>query len=250
MRRQTAAGRYYEIQLVDGSTAVYPSVTTVLNLIAKPALVPWACNLFEGYLRRHLPTGQVLTAEELDWLLEEGKRQHRDALNAAGTFGSQVHAAIEEHLRFGSWLARCDDDPRVGVCVEGWSAWWAQERLKPVEVETVVYSARYAFAGTADLVAVDPDGARILADWKTSNALRAESLVQATSYALAWEEMHPGQRIDRICVLRLEKEQPLFELVEVTREQRQALFEVFLALIKVHEWSTTFKYQRRKGRAL
>src|SRR6187397_2612043 len=41
-RTTGTTGRFYDITHADGTTARYPSVTTILSAIAKPALVGWA----------------------------------------------------------------------------------------------------------------------------------------------------------------------------------------------------------------
>ena len=41
-RTDGRSGRFYDIPNADGTTARYPSVTTILGAIAKPALIGWA----------------------------------------------------------------------------------------------------------------------------------------------------------------------------------------------------------------
>src|SRR4030095_11775676 len=41
-RTDSKVGRFYDITHADGTTARYPSVTSILGAINKPALIPWA----------------------------------------------------------------------------------------------------------------------------------------------------------------------------------------------------------------
>lgn len=241
MRRQTGKGRYYDLVLPNGKKVSYVSVTTALGCIAKPALLPWACNLVTQYVRSNLAENGPIPRSVLEQLLDEGKRQHERVLETAGNFGSRVHSLIEERLLAGSLPHRFTSDPNIERCVELWESWWGLEELQPLQVEAIVYSIQHEFAGTADLIALDPAGQRVLGDWKTSNALRAEYVLQAVAYAAAWEEMHPDQPIHRIVVLRIGKNDGKLEMVEIAPTERDVLFDTFLCVLRLFQFQNSYR---------
>src|SRR5690348_12313582 len=101
-RQDTVRGRWYE--LPDGSRL--PSVTSILRVVAKPALVTWAARVERALvveaaanLHEDLPPGGVKMSRPAyiaSLLRRVGSQQaHQRALAKAGDIGSQVHARIE-----------------------------------------------------------------------------------------------------------------------------------------------------------
>ena len=69
-------------------------VTTVLSVIAKPALIQWSANQAVEYVKEHLTS-----LDDLDAVLKEAKVAHRKKKESAGDVGKAVHKAIE------NWIA-------------------------------------------------------------------------------------------------------------------------------------------------
>src|SRR5262245_49910510 len=86
-----------------------PSVTNILSVIGKPALVNWAANQERALvieaaaaLWEDVPTEKKMSRPAYVATLTErlGKqRAHQRALTRAGEIGSEVHALIEWNLR-------------------------------------------------------------------------------------------------------------------------------------------------------
>src|SRR5690348_18268905 len=103
-RTQTRSGRFYE---VDGE--MFPSVTNILGIINKPALIPWAAKVerelvlecsSELYLDAPAEPRMSKTAWITTMQQRLGKaRAHTRELQKAGDIGSQVHALIEWTLK-------------------------------------------------------------------------------------------------------------------------------------------------------
>lgn len=55
-------------------------------------------------------------------------------------------------------------------------------------------SEQYRFGGTPDAIG-KVDGELCLIDWKTSNSVYSDYLIQIAAYKHLWEENHPGQLI-------------------------------------------------------
>src|SRR6202034_4217965 len=74
--------------------------TSVLGVIAKPALVPWAAKMATEYIKEHAPfvkaTPNYYEVDEPT--LEEAKNAHRKRKEDAADRGTDLHALVEEYV--------------------------------------------------------------------------------------------------------------------------------------------------------
>lgn len=189
-------GRFYTVGKLE-----LPSATTTLGVINKPALVPWAAGLERNhvvdiaarlYQEQHdLPRLDDATYKHT-LTARLGTRAHRRTMKSAQQIGSEAHALIEWKNRraLGETVG---DAPVVSdgaaVAVMSFEDWAKAANLKPVAVESVVYSTHYGYAGTFDLVAEINDGALVMIDFKTGKHVYTEALLQNVMYQVAWAEM-------------------------------------------------------------
>jgi len=105
--------------------------------------------------------------------------------------------------------------------------------VRPIRVEDRVWSRRYGYAGTTDLLA-EVDGVLTLVDFKTSKAIYAESTLQVAAYVMALEEMG-HERATRGMIVRIPKTaDSTFEVLEVP--DLDAAFDVFLHVVSLFSW--------------
>lgn len=244
-RRTGSTGRFYEI---DGRDL--PSVTTILGVIAKPALVKWAertateevvnaaADLYEDMSRAAggaSPLSRPGYVATLNTRLGKQRKSAREMAKAQ-EIGTQAHALVEWRLRemMGQPGKRPAATPPAEWAFQAWDAWRESVHLKPLWVEQVCYSLAHGYAGTLDLLA-EVNGRRMLIDWKTSKAIYAEYHMQNAAYQVAVEEMGHGP-VEGGLLVRLPKTEvdPAFEVVEVGA--RAPLFETFRACIDVWSW--------------
>lgn len=242
-RKDGPSGRFYE---VDGKE--YPSVTHILKCIGKPALINWAANqermmcidvaanLYMQTVKLAPMSRPAFITTFQKWLGND--RKHKKELEKAGDIGSQIHALIEWNLRreLGQLV---DQEPRV-VDAAQWAFmafqdWAARVKLKPIYIEQTVYSDKYEFAGTMDLLA-EVDGVVSLIDFKSGKAIYGEAHLQSVAYQEAFIEMGHMPQPEQGIIVRLPKNEndPEFETVVVP--DRKSLFPVFLAVRQVWEW--------------
>ena len=85
---------YYEL---DGKRLY--GVTTVLGVIAKPALIPWAAGMACDYINDNAVADDngkiVFTEQELQDILQKAKVAHRKKKEDAGTKGTDTHSIVE-----------------------------------------------------------------------------------------------------------------------------------------------------------
>jgi len=238
------AGRFYE---VDGEKL--PSVTHILSVIGKPALVHWAANqerlmvteaaadLYEDLAAITKPMPRTAYITTLQGRIGKTKA-HQKELAKASDIGTQVHALIEWRLRqslgqaLGPEPRVVDDAQWAYMAYEDWSK---SVHLQPRFVEQTVYSRVHGYAGTMDLLA-EVDGQQRLVDFKTGKAIYPESFLQSAAYQVAMSEMGHDRPVGGL-IVRLPKNQddPAFEVAEVPPVE--VLFPVFLAVKDVWKWS-------------
>lgn len=84
--------------------------------------------------------------------------------------------------------------------------WKDQTRIEVIATEKSYISERYQFGGTVDAIGKDMKGRIVLLDWKTSNAIYTDMLVQLAAYALLLEECAPEYAPQGFHLLRIAKE--------------------------------------------
>jgi hypothetical protein len=247
-RRQTRRGRFYEIpsQTTSG-ILLYPSVTTILSAIGKPALVNWAAKveremvIEEAYKMAVATSGEKLMPQEswkltLNTRLGETKASQKE-LTKAGDIGTSVHHAIEQELnkRMGLPVKALPPLSEPAAMAYGhWLDWASSVDLEPLASEQVIWSHKFCFAGTLDLLA-RVNGRLAIIDWKTSKYIYSESHLQNAAYRAAIREMGHGNP-EEGWIVRLPKvvDDPTFEAVKADDEVSS--MEIFLNVQKLWQW--------------
>lgn len=189
-RINTAKGHYY----VDGVGTRVTGVTTVLDAMAKPALINWsatttAAAAVDGWdeLAKLKPAARLKKLEAARW--EEKDR--------AAKRGTEIHTLSERLVR-GEPVEVPDE--LVGY-VQAYARFLDVFKVEPVHVEFGVASYRYAYAGTGDLIAdvVIPriGKKRLLLDLKSSRSgIFGETSLQLSAYRYADVLLHAGDEED------------------------------------------------------
>ena len=241
-RTDSRAGRFYTI---DGEH--YPSVTTILGIIAKPALVPWAANqertlVLEAAADLYLDLAKTPPMSRPVYLAtlqnRLGKtRAHQRALTMASDIGRQTHALIEWTLRRHLGQAVGPEPKVVDDALWAFMAWedWARSvKLEPLFIEQVVFSRRHGYAGTMDLLA-RVDNELALIDFKTSKAIYGESFLQNAAYQVALSEMgHATPTAGYIVRMPKTQTDPAFEAKRIPPSAE--IFPAFQSALALWKW--------------
>jgi hypothetical protein len=241
-RKDGPSGRFYE---VDGEH--YPSVTHILQVIGKPALINWAANQERSVcldaaadlyvdLAKAPPMSRVSFLATLEGRIGKQKA-HKRTLDKAGEIGSQVHGLIEWNMRkqlgqkVGPEPSVQDDAQWAFMAFQDWAN---SVSLEPIYIEQTVFSKKHRYAGTMDLLA-RVNGVVTLVDFKTGKAIYGEAHLQNIAYQMALAEM--GHCVaEGGLIVRLPKVQtdPGFETAVVP--EAMDYFPVFLAVCDVWRW--------------
>ncbi len=173
------------------------SVTTILGVIAKPMLIPWAANMVAEHIKANCPTlgvaspdfGYFVTPEALEF----ARKAHAKKKTDAGDAGSLVHKYAEDTLKGATPFAYPNETEEVVNGCKAFDKFRAEHDLKPINVERRIFSKRHMYAGTCDFYG-HVDGKLAILDFKTSSGVWDEFWIQTAGYeeAIIEELFEPG----------------------------------------------------------
>jgi len=219
-----------------------PSVTTFLDIIAKPALGPWYAKVerqaFETAMLEIASRYPTISADHLLELVIEtvkGVKAADKEKEKAAAIGTAAHAKIEWHTRR---LLGEDAGPEPVIpdaallAVMAWEDWAKEVDFTPLCAERVVYCLDCGYAGTADWIA-KVRGAVTLGDYKTGKAIWPEAFLQNRAYRHA-AKRSLGIETEAGLILRLPKtyEDPAFEALAVPETAMASV----LAALELWKW--------------
>jgi hypothetical protein len=154
----------------------------------------------------------------LHWAFAQGKLAEQgvienlyDNRDSAGEAGTLCHLLVENHIRGIS--ESVEKNYTQEICsrafqgYQNYLSWEKNNNLKVVYVEEQLISRKYLFGGTMDCIFEDADGVLSIGDFKTSNSIFQDYLLQIAAYKLLWEELRPEQPINGgFHLLRFSKE--------------------------------------------
>lgn len=137
-----------------------PSVTTILGILNKPALLEWA------------------------WRCGCDGLDYKAVRDQAADIGTLAHYLIMCHLQgiepdTPQWSPA--DVDRAENCVLSYLEWERGKDLKPLLIEQQLVSEEDKFGGTVDCVA-ELNGEIVLVDYKTGKAIYPEMFAQLAAY--------------------------------------------------------------------
>lgn len=166
-----------------------PSVTTILGRFKESGgLLYWAWNCGRDGISMDSVKQKACTAGTIvhQWIEDD---LHGKELSPSGNVSIEILESAQN-------------------AYEQFKAWRKGFQVDVTHTEVSLVSEKYQFGGTLDGAAMS--GKRIILDWKTSNSIYSDYLVQCAAYALLWEE-HYGEVIDEAHILRISKETADFE---------------------------------------
>lgn len=157
-----------------------PSVTTVLGRFKESGgLMHWA-----------FKQGQSGAAS----LYEE-----RDKAAECGTL---AHEMVEAYVNGQDHMKVIEDVPKDMAekalnAFQMFRQWHENNKIEIISEwqEIQMVSHEYKFGGTPDAIGRNVDGELVLLDWKTSNAVYSDYLLQLAAYKHLWEENNPDRPI-------------------------------------------------------
>ena len=140
----------------------------------------------------------------LYWAFDQGKACERGEISnlyekrdEAAEAGTLAHTLVEAHIRGESPpdLSKYSEEivKQAQQGFENYLQWADMTKMKIVEQEIDLVSEEYQFGGCPDAIMVR--GELSMGDWKTSNGVYPDYLIQLAAYKVLWEENYPDKPI-------------------------------------------------------
>jgi hypothetical protein len=213
--------RYYEI---DGQRL--PSVTTILSLLEKKALIPWATKCMAKNIESRLDMDSLYSKHDIVNILTDSRDAWVEESRVARETGTSVHSITESLFKSlahgGEKAGMLDRDP-VTIeeinCVKAAYDWLLANDVRVIVTEEAVSHTGYA--GRIDLAAV-VNGVPTLVDIKTSKSIYPEYRMQVAAYLHAYNRDKPvADKLSCAAILRLDKSSGEFEYKVVRSVEKQ-----------------------------
>ena len=187
------------------------SVTTILNVIEKPALKGWAAKMAAQYFYAEILRlgNKALVPAELARIAKDAQSAHTKFAKDAADLGTACHAAFEA-IVFGNPLEAYPKELEQPIAA--FKAW----RLGPgsdielVASEVALASLEHRFGGRLDVLGFsERRGGWGIVDYKTSSGFYGNEYAYQTAggYAIAVEEQY-GVKINWADIIRFGKKPP------------------------------------------
>ena len=220
---------------------VYGVTSIIGNVLAKPALLYWAVNQAIEYMENNLKPGEMLDEVQIKTLLENARTAHRNKSAKAADIGKIGHKWLEDYVKARIEKKEIPKRPvnkELKKGIDGFFQWAKDYKVALIASEQKVYSREYEFAGTYDLEAM-VNSKRAMNDFKFSNAIYDEYVLQASAYLKAKEEETGIIYDGGINILRLSKninDSNPFEVRCITRQEVDRYFKAFLCCLEIYRW--------------
>jgi hypothetical protein len=193
----------------------HTSVTTYLGMISSRALMSWMgkngiakLNVLADQIKRLEPESYQASfdAARVAWESVEDTQFWKSAKQIgqdAADIGTMAHGWIEAHLN-GKEITMDTFPLPAQNCINGYLAWEKDHKVKVIKTEQTFYHCVLDYAGTADAI-LEIDGELTMVDWKTSNAVYSNYVIQDWLYALADESQHGDRLYKQVAIGRFGK---------------------------------------------
>lgn len=200
----------YQIEKPDG-TIIGPlkSVTGILDIRAKPALIGWAAREASNYFKTELlRLGKAaLTSDELERIAKEAAGAHRRKAKDASDLGSACHDAFEAII-----LGKDPENPPKEIIepINAFKNYRLQSDIEVVATELGVASEQHRVGGRLDFLGWSKSrGGWGIGDYKTASGWYGNDFAYQAGggYALLTEETY-GIKIKWAEIVRFSKKPP------------------------------------------
>lgn len=180
-----------------------PGVTSILQCLGKPALIPWASGMASDFWLKAIKDLRT----DYSVIHKEAKVVHRKNAEHAANIGHNVHDYAECFFKKQTLPLLITDQAKKGV--EAFHKWYDSHNIKILASERRVFSKDFYFAGTCDFVA-EIDGVMGVGDIKTSSGIYPEMRFQTAAYQHALQE-EKGIKFEVRWIVRFDKKTGEFE---------------------------------------
>lgn len=161
------------------------SITGILKIISKPALIYWAVGLAGDHVRANLTPGVALDELGIENLVEGLKKAHRNISTNAATTGTMIHDWISKHLKGQNPPLPVNE--KIKNACQAFLRFEEEHKIQVIDSERKVFSKKLNVAGTCDFYGTY-EGEPVVADIKTGSAIYPEAILQTAGYDICLNE--------------------------------------------------------------
>jgi len=227
---------------------IVPGVTSIIQVIGKPALLYWAVNCSLAHIASVWKPGEGFTADEIKAHLMTAKAAHQRISREAANLGTKVHAWIRQFIIEFINLTEAEvklplpDNPQVRKGCEGFLQWTQNNKVQFIKTERKIYSRKHHYAGTLDTYALVNHRLAII-DFKTSGGIYTEMRYQLAAYREAWNEEHENGKATDCWIVRLDKKTGEVETARFDSHAED--FSAFLGALAIYNRHQALETERR-----
>ena len=236
--------------LINGTPAT--GVTSVIGVLAKPALIQWAANEAIKYVTNQaipyygpddngdaLEDHYIITGADL----QNGRTAHAKKKDKAATHGTDTHALVE------NWVGLClknndgkpiflEGETLVASPIEKFILWANDSVSQFLFSERQMYNEEMFIAGTADFGVIMKDGKKLIGDFKTSSGVYGiDYFLQCAGYKVL-AEGEGDEPYDGCVIVRLGKDGSFDVYYSYDSRIEE---EAFRACLTIYRAQATFK---------
>jgi ATP-dependent exoDNAse (exonuclease V) beta subunit len=161
------------------------------------------------------------------WKAKYGEERCERKLKLANQIGTEFHRCVEE-IMTGKTPEPKIFKPRVSGMLKSFKTWFDSVQVAPYANEMKVYSRKYRYQGTFDMLG-EIDGKLYIVDYKSSSQIQESMGMQLAAYGYAYAEMtNVLTPVGKIVLVK--KDKPDFRLMTKDFEITKKLFDKFLQL--------------------
>lgn len=202
------AEAHIRYHLADGT--LVPGVTTIVDVLNKPVLVPWA---------------NKMGLKGIDAM------KYRDEAADIGTLAHKMIACQlrEDDAELSDWSP--NQIEKASNALTKFVLYRGEHKLKPTLIEQPLVSEEYRYGGTPDYVGLR-DGVPVVLDLKTGSGIYPDAFVQVAAYRQLVVEA--GHEADAVYILRVGRD-PSLSWQEQRVGNLDVYFEMFLHCLALYE---------------
>lgn len=217
-------------------------ITSVIGVLSKPALIPWAAKEAVKYIRENGKPLAEGSFEASEAILEAATKAYAGKRDKAASHGTDAHALVEEYIRSnlgGTPVKLLNKEYTTIIPFMDWAVANVEQFLFS---ERNLYDPNLFVAGIADFAFIAKDGRKYMGDFKTSSGIYGvDYFLQCAGYRILAESMG-DETYDGGYIVRLGKKGPAdFEVAERSGPLWEQDRACFLAALKLYRAQKQFE---------
>jgi hypothetical protein len=209
------------------------SVTTILSVINKPALINWAATTAVDCVVEQISPGVSYDEIQLMTIFEKAKKAHWQKKVDAGNIGTFVHNWVEDYIN--GKHPQLPNNENLKKAVQKFLDWQKEHKVEFLMSEQQIYSRKFNYTGTLDFICKIDDKLYI-GDLKTSSGIYPEMLIQTAAYRYARTEEYPEEKYTGQVIVKVGKEDGNLQVALVNDDKWYSkMFTTFIAALKLKE---------------